>query len=166
MARLIDTSVFIDLVRRGESIRALDTIVQGEPIALASITASELLVGVHRSDPGRHRERQLDYVETLLREFPVLAFDLDTARTHAQLSNGLAAIGQPIGANDLLIAATALTRGFSVLTHNLRHFERVPGLVVNATHRCSASSHTASVSVAKNVGGAPNNCWYQTNAAA
>jgi tRNA(fMet)-specific endonuclease VapC len=132
MARLIDTSVFIDLARRGESVRVLDTILQGEPFALASITASELLVGVYRSAPGHHRERQLDYVETLLREVPALAFDLDIARTHAQLANGLAAIGQSIGANDLLIAATALTRGYSVLTHNLRHFERVPGLVVNA----------------------------------
>ena len=132
MARLIDTSVFIDLGRRGESIRVLDANLQGEPFALASITASELLVGVYRSNPGRNRERQFDFVETLLRDAPVLAFDLDIARTHAQLVAGLAATGQMIGANDLLIAATALTRGYSVLTHNLRHFERVPGLVVNA----------------------------------
>ena len=132
MARLIDSSVFISLERRQESISVLDMILHGEPFALASITASELLVGVYRSDVGRHRERQLDFVETLLSQVPVLAFDLDTARTHAQLANGLAAIGQSIGANDLLIAATALTRGYSVLTQNLRHFERVPGLVVNA----------------------------------
>jgi predicted nucleic acid-binding protein len=132
MARLIDTSVFIHLLRRGDSIRVLDANLQGEPFALASITASELLVGVYRSDPGRHRERQLNFVETLLRDAPVLAFDLDIARTHAQLAAGLAATGQSIGSNDLLIAATALTRGYSVLTHNLRHFERVPGLVVNA----------------------------------
>jgi len=46
MARLIDTSVFIDLARWGESVRVLDTIFQGEPFALASITASELLVGI------------------------------------------------------------------------------------------------------------------------
>lgn len=132
MARLIDTSVFIDLVRRGESIRVLDVNLQGEPFAIASITASELLVGAYRSIPGRNRERQFDFVETLLRDAPILAFDLAIARTHAQLIAGLAATGQMIGANDLLIAATALNRGYSVLTHNLRHFERVPGLVVNA----------------------------------
>lgn len=131
MARLIDSSVFIDLERRGESIGKLDTILHGEPFALASITASELLVGVYRSDVDRHRERQLDFVETLLGQVPVLGFDLDTARTHAQLAAGMAATGQSIGANDLLIAATALTRGYSVLTHNLRHFQRVPGLVVD-----------------------------------
>ena len=109
MARLIDTSVFIDLGRRGESIRVLDANLQGEPFALASITASELLVGVYRANPGRNRERQFDFVETLLRDAPVLAFDLDIARTHAQLVAGLAATGQMFGANDLLIAATALS---------------------------------------------------------
>jgi len=41
MAQLIDTSVFIDLARQGELVRLLDTILQGEPFALASITASE-----------------------------------------------------------------------------------------------------------------------------
>jgi predicted nucleic acid-binding protein len=132
MARLIDTSVFIDLLRRGDSIRVVDANLQGEPFALASITASELLVGVYRTIPGRNRELQLDFVETLLRDAPVLAFDLDIARSHAQFVAGLAATGQMIGANDLLIAATALSRGYSVLTHNLRHFKRVPGLVVNA----------------------------------
>jgi predicted nucleic acid-binding protein len=131
MARLIDSSVFIELERRRQSIHVLDTILHGEPIALASITVSELLVGAYRSEEGRHQERQLAFVEALLREVPVLAFDLDTARAHAQLVAGLAAIGRPIGANDLLIAATALTRGYSVLTHNVRHFERVPGLIVH-----------------------------------
>jgi predicted nucleic acid-binding protein len=130
MAGLIDTSTVVDLVRRGESIRVLEMILHGEPFALASITVSELLVGVYRSNQGQRRERQLAYIETLLGEVPVLAFDLDAARTHARLAAELAAIGQPIGANDLLIAATALSRGYSVLTHNLRHFERVPGLGV------------------------------------
>ncbi len=57
MARLIDSSVFIDLERRGGTIGDLDAILLGEPFALASITASELLVGVHRADAGRRRGR-------------------------------------------------------------------------------------------------------------
>lgn len=132
MARLIETSVFIDLARWGESARMLDTVLQGEQFALASIPASALLVGVYRLGSGRYREQRHEFVEALLREAPVLAFDLDTSRTHAQLVAGLAATGQVIGSNDLLIAATALSRGYSVLTHNLRHFEWVSGLVVNA----------------------------------
>ena len=42
----------------------------------------------------------------------------------------LSRTGQMIGANDLLIAATALTYGYDVMTHNVRDFEKVPGLDV------------------------------------
>lgn len=69
-------------------------------------------------------------MEKVLSRVPILSFDLDVARTHPRLSAELTAAGQPIGPNDLLIAATALTRGYAVLSHNLRHSERVPGLVV------------------------------------
>jgi predicted nucleic acid-binding protein len=69
-------------------------------------------------------------VETVLDRVPALPFDMDSARTHARLFAELSAAGQLIGANDLIIAATAVTRGYSVLTHNLRHFERIPGLIV------------------------------------
>ena len=131
MARLIDSSVFIELERRGGSLSALEAVIPNEPFALASITASELLVGVHRSVTAQQRRRRLDFVETVLSRVPVLPLDLATARTHARLTADLTAAGQPIGPNDLLTAATALTRGYEVLSHNLRHFARVPGLVVH-----------------------------------
>ncbi|HLH21188.1 MAG TPA: PIN domain-containing protein [Chloroflexota bacterium] len=55
---------------------------------------------------------------------------LVAARVHARIWSDLATIGQPIGAHDLLIAATALAHGYAVLTNNLREFQRVAGLVV------------------------------------
>jgi predicted nucleic acid-binding protein len=130
MARLIDSSVFIELERRGGTLSDLAAAVGDEPFALASITASELLVGVHRSDSPQRRLRRLNYVETVFREVPILSFDLEIARIHARLRAEQAAMRQPIGANDLLIAATALTYGYAMLTDNLRDFQRVPGLVV------------------------------------
>jgi tRNA(fMet)-specific endonuclease VapC len=102
----------------------------GEPLALASITASELLSGIERADSLEHRQRRLAFVETVLSIVPVLPFDLQVAREHARLDAQLRALGQQIGANDLLIAATALSHDMPVLTENLRDFERVPGLVV------------------------------------
>ena len=131
MARLIDSSVFIELERRGGSLSALAGVIPREPFALASITAAELVIGVHRSVTAQQRLRRLDFVEKVLGRVPVLPFDLEVARTHARLSAELTAAGQSIGPNDLQIAATALTRGYEVLTHNLRHFARVPGLVVH-----------------------------------
>lgn len=128
MVRLIDSSVFVELDRRGESLGALEAAVGDEPFALASITASELLVGVLRSATPRQLARRLEFVESVLSQVPVVAFDLEIARSHAQLTADLAAKGQSIGSNDIQIAATALVRGYVLLTHNVRHFERVPGL--------------------------------------
>ena len=130
MAQLIDTSIFIALERRGQPFNALALATPDEPVALASITASELLAGVHRADSMARRLRREAFVEAILGLIPVLPFDLRVARAHAQLWAQLAAAGQLIGAHDLLIAATALAHGYAVLTQNLRDFQRVPGLVV------------------------------------
>lgn len=104
--------------------------VSDEPLAMAAITASELLVGVHRADsPERRLYRQV-IVESLLRAIPVLPFDLPIARIHAQLLAQVTTSGQTIGSHDLLIAATALAYGQVMLTDNVRDFHRVPGLEV------------------------------------
>ena len=129
MGRLIDSSVFITLERRGLSLAALP-ISGSETVALASVTASELLVGVHRAGDASRRARRESFVESVLAAVPVAPFDLLVARTHARLSAELAAAGNRIGEHDAMIAATALTHGFSVLTENRRDFDRVAGLVV------------------------------------
>jgi tRNA(fMet)-specific endonuclease VapC len=120
MARLIDTSVIIDLERRRHPAERISVLAAGEPLALASITANELLSGVERADTLEHRQHRLTFVEAVLRIVPVLPFDLQVAREHARLDAQLRTVGQLIGANDLLIAATALTHEMSVLTENLR----------------------------------------------
>jgi tRNA(fMet)-specific endonuclease VapC len=129
MAQLIDSSVWIELERRGRPIESV-TAAPDEPLALASITASELLVGVYRANSPEHRSQREAYVEAILARVPVLPFDLHVARVHAPISAQFTATGRPIGAHDLLIAATALAHGYAVLTVNLRDFQRVPGLVV------------------------------------
>ena len=100
------------------------------PGALWAITASELLVGVHRTTPIERRRRREAYVEAVLEELVVVPFDLVVARVHARLLARLLDAGQAIGVNDLQIAATALAHGYDLLTLNLRDFERVPGIVV------------------------------------
>ncbi len=131
MARLIDTSALITLERRRLPIDAIYQIVPAESGAIASITASELLAGIHQAQPSVRRDRREAFVETVLAILPVLPFDLRAARIHARVGAQLLEIGQPIDSNDLLIAATALAHGLPVLTENLRDFERVPGLTVD-----------------------------------
>lgn len=131
MARLIDTSAIISLERQKLPVGALSDKLKGEPIGIASITASELLAGYYRSTRERQRQERLDFIEFVLAEFPVVPFGLEVARTHARISHELTQIGRSIGAHDLLIAATALTFGLVVVTHDRRHFDRVPGLQVS-----------------------------------
>jgi tRNA(fMet)-specific endonuclease VapC len=98
-----------------------------EEVAIAAITASELLHGVHRAT-AEHRARREAFVEAVLEAFRSLPFDLRSARVHARLWAELFAAGADIGPHDRLIAATALAHGWRLATNNARHFAHVQGL--------------------------------------
>ena len=130
MGALIDSSIVI-AAERGTL--DLDSVLKESgdvDFALAAITASELLHGVHRADSPERRSRREAFVETLLSRLPVIAFDLIAARTHARLWAQLTARGVAIGAHDLLIAATAIAGGLDVVTRDERSFPRIPGLSI------------------------------------
>ena len=58
-----------------------------------------------------------------------LPFDDDCAAQHALVRLELKRRGAPIGSNDLMIAATALAHNLTLITHNVKEFSRVPGLL-------------------------------------
>ena len=130
MGFLIDTSVLIAAERGRFSLADLVRDLAGEPLALAAITASELLHGVHRAIDPNVAEKRSRFVEYILDLFPVLPFDLETARVHAELWVALQRGGQVIGAHDLIIAATARAADYGLITANNAEFQRVPGLTV------------------------------------
>ena len=130
MGKLIDSSVFIAADRGKLDLDAVLNVHTGEPIALASITASELLHGVHRASGASIRTRREAFVERVLGSLHVISFDLAMARIHASIWAELASQGLMIGTHDLLIGATALSIGYDVATHNEREFKRIPGLSV------------------------------------
>lgn len=131
MGTLIDTSVLI-AVERGElqADRILGGVREtGAPLAIAAITASEFLQGVHAARGARRVVAERSF-NRWLDVLPVLPFDLETARVHAILARQLGRRGAPIGAHDLIIAATAASRDYSVATRDRRSFARVEGLDV------------------------------------
>lgn len=130
MAQLVDSSVLIALERRRQSLDTLKAITSNDSLGIATITASELLVGLFRANTQARRLRRQLFMNEVFSMIPVLPFDLTVAHAHAELWAQLAATGQMIDTHDMIIAATALTHDYAVLTDNLRHFERVPGLVV------------------------------------
>ncbi len=131
MGLILDTNVIIRADRRGTPVDFTVWSSWGDAY-ISAITASELLVGVHRADSEARRLRRAAFVEGVLAAIPVLDFTLEVARTHAEILAILKSRGEVIGAHDLIIAATALSAGHAVLTTDLDEFRRVPGLEVLA----------------------------------
>ena len=132
MGFLIDASILIAWERARLDIEAQVRDRSEEALFLSVITASELLHGVHRAQNAPTQARRSTFVESALAQFPLLEIDLATAREHARTWAALAARGQIIGPHDLWLAATCLTHGLTMATHNVREFERVPGLTVES----------------------------------
>lgn len=130
MAVLIDTSILIAYERGQLDIAARVAKRESEEVFLSVISASELLHGAYRATDPAIRARRLAFVEATLARFPVLEIDLEVARAHAALWSGLAQRGEMIGVHDSWIAATCVARHLTLITGNLREFNRVPGLSV------------------------------------
>jgi tRNA(fMet)-specific endonuclease VapC len=119
---LLDTSILIDLERARRVLQATE-----DDVAIAAITASELIQGVLRADAAHRPERE-SFVEGILSTVPTVPFSLRVARVHAALWAEMTATGRRIDAHDLQIAATAISLGWRLATLDRRHFVNVPGL--------------------------------------
>jgi predicted nucleic acid-binding protein len=125
---VLDTSVLIAWERKVGALEAYAAAHPDEPLGLSVLTAAELFHGVHRADSAARRLKRSAFVEQVLASFPVYAFDLAISRLYAELWATLERTGPRIGAHDLMIGATAISRGDTVLTLNRRDFGKIPGL--------------------------------------
>ena len=126
MARLIlDTSVLIDVEHSG---KRLDRLVADEDdVAIAAVTAAELLVGVELATENR-RPTRAAFVRSVLNTVPVEDYDIAVARVHAQLLAHVRRTGTPRGAHDLIIVATAVAHDRVVVSSDVTAFEQLPGV--------------------------------------
>jgi tRNA(fMet)-specific endonuclease VapC len=98
-----------------------------DDIGVAMMTVAELWFGALKStDPARGRA----LTDAFLRPLVLLPFEQDAAERYGHARLHLEARGTPIGERDLIIAATALAYGLTVVTNNVSEFGRVPGLDV------------------------------------
>jgi len=130
VAVLIDASILIEAERGRLSLEPHVARRCDDESFLSVITASELLHGVRRATQPDVRARRSAFVEGILERFPLLNVDLATARAHAQIWAELQQAGTIIGPHDLLLAATCVAHGLTMVTANVREFERVAGLDV------------------------------------
>ena len=94
----------------------------------SAVVAAELYKGAFRSD--RARFHLVNIEERVLPSVTVLPFDVAVARVYGEIEAGLKKGGTPLADADLQIAATAIHHGLELVTGNVRHFERVPGLAI------------------------------------
>ncbi len=128
MTHLLDTNVWVQFLRNRHAL-VVSRIKARQPYQLrvCSVVAAELFYGCLRSaKPAQNRAK----VDALLRPYLSLPFDDAAAELHAQIRFHLEKMGMPIGPYDLQIAAIALSRGCTLVTHNTAEFGRVPGLVL------------------------------------
>lgn len=107
---------------------------EGEPFGVSVVTVAELLHGVERADTEVRRLKRQAFVEKVLESFPVFPFDVSVARIYARIWASLAKKGLTVRAHDLIIAATAISLDYSVITSNRRDFVKIEGLRIEARY--------------------------------
>lgn len=128
MKYLLDTNVCIDYLNgRHPSVVARVQRAAPEDLRVSSVVVAELRYGADRSQRPKANHARLD---ALAGEIECLDFDLKAATCYGRVRAGLEAKGRPIGPNDMLIAAHALSRKLVLVTDNVAEFRRVKGLKV------------------------------------
>jgi len=130
---IFDTSELISLERNRGDAAGLVRHHEDEPFGVSVITIAELLHGVERADTEARKTRRAAFVEKVIELFPVFPFDISVARTYARLWASLAGKGIAVGSHDLIIAATAISLDYTVITANVRDFEKIEGLRIETT---------------------------------
>lgn len=122
---LLDTNILSDLVRHPQGVIAARIADVGEDaVATSIVVAGELRFGAER----RGSERLSRQLETILSLLPVLPLADEADVHYGRLRADLERRGLPIGGNDMLIAAHALSLDATLVTDNVREFERVAKL--------------------------------------
>ena len=128
MGVILDSSEIIALERRRGLVESLVDGREDEPFGISVVTVSELLHGVERADTETRKIRRQAFVEKIIEMIPVFPFDTGVARIYARIWATLMQRGFTVGAHDLIIAATAISLDYTVITANRRDFEKIEGL--------------------------------------
>ena len=130
MKYLLDTNVLVAMFRGRQTIREAILKVGFDNCCVSEISMAELFVGVYKCGYEEH-SHETRFVEE---HFSVIPISRSIAK-YAQIRAQLEAEGIRLDNFDLLIAATAITEGMTLVTHNTKHFERIPRLNVRDWER-------------------------------
>jgi tRNA(fMet)-specific endonuclease VapC len=125
MGLILDTDHCIEIMRG-----RLDfayRLAQDTLIFVTAPTVAELWYGGYNSATP---EKHVPPVQRLLDQVTILPFDSRAAHAMGRLKAALRRAGTPVGDPDLQIASIAEVNNLPIVTHNTRHFERIPGLTL------------------------------------
>ncbi|SRR6266849_5473724 len=134
MGLILDSSVVIAAERRGDNVaQLLKQVVAAtgdQQAVLSAVGLTELAHGIYRAKTAQARSRRESFIRELLNDVEVYPYTRETALLAGKIDGEQQSHGIIIPFADLLIGATALEVGYTLLTVNLRHFQIIPGLLV------------------------------------
>ena len=131
MAYLFDTDAISEVLKRRPAasyVKWLASIPQEEQFTSA-VVVGELYKGAFRSSAVARHLENVD--KRVLPALTVLSYDVAAARMYGQVRAQLESAGRPLADADLQIAATAIRHDLELVTGNVKHFKRVPGLRIS-----------------------------------
>lgn len=135
MNYLLDTDSFSYLTKKNSPYRIplLQKLKEYEPsqIHISEMTQCELYYGLEHLPPenASHKEALSHAIHALLSTLTILPLGRGTPLLYGQIRAGLVARGQDIGVMDTLLAAQAIAYKMTLVTHNLKHYSRIPTLL-------------------------------------
>ena len=125
---VIDSDALINLLRKTPDARKIAELIKNMPGASTTrINEFELLVGMKLSNKPVENAKK---VEELLSGLKILDLSKEAIQKASDIRANLIKTGQIIGINDVFIAAIAITNNEPLLTKNIAHFQRIPGLKI------------------------------------
>src|SRR5271169_2668148 len=134
MGLILDSSVVIAAERRGDNVtqmlKRIAAATGDQRAVVSAVGLTELVHGIYRAQTAEVRNRRDSFIRELLNDVEVYPYTKETALLAGKIDGEQQSRGIIIPFGDLLVGATALEVGYSVLTANVRHFRLIPGLTV------------------------------------
>ncbi len=127
---LLDTDILSNILKPipSEALISRMTLVPSQLQLTSSITVGEMVYGAYKSGP--RAPALLENLERLFAPLVILPFDESASRRYGEIRAGLELDGIPLDEADLRIGSIAVANRLTVVTGNVRHFQRIPGLRV------------------------------------
>jgi len=127
---LFDTDIITNLLKKQPAAKLLARLegLEQRRQYISTITVSEIVYGAYKSSRPQYHLENLQKI--LLPSVNIVVFDSKAAYVCGQLRAELERLGTPLSLADLEIAGISLANGFTLVSGNLRHFSRIPGIKV------------------------------------